>query len=482
VEINHDNYKQKYLLYKQNLYEFARFFLKHFLTSEVPDFHLETYSLIPHKERIALAAPRGHAKSTIVSVFYPLWLALFGRRKDITIISASETLATEWLRKIKQELENNQLLLGLFGDLKSDKWTESHIILNNPWRVNIRARGGGGQIRGFRPDCVILDDIESDESVASEEQRKKLKNWMYSACLNTLLPKGQLIMIGTILHPSSLLSECLTSDNGWEKRVLKAYKDGIQEPGHELWPAMWPHKRLQERKREIGTWAFEREFMNNPLSDESSPIKAHQIREWAELPKQYSAVITVDPAYSDDEKADYKVASLVAIDQNMNRYLVTYIRTHESIGTFQDSIINLWLQNKLTVSGLGIPNQGVEKGFFDSFMRKCESRKINPPICELKNNYISTATQVSVRNKTRRIIAALQPLFEGGKYYINKKHSEAKDELLAIGSSRWDDIVDTLAYAEQIIQPYFVDAPVEKVDRYGIPLKDEFQKTTNYGL
>ncbi len=474
-----NSYKKKYLTYKQNLYEFVSFFLKHYLTSNIPQFHMETYKAIPYRERLVLAAPRGSAKSTIVSVFYPLWLALFGRRKDITIISASETLAIEWLRKIKAEIESNQLILSLFGDLRSDKWTESHIILSNPWRVNIRARGAGGQIRGFRPDCVILDDIETDESVESEDQRRKLRMWLFSACLNTLLPKGQLIMIGTILHPLSLLNDCLTSDNGWEKRIYTAYKDGIQEAGHELWPEMWSHEKLQIRKREIGTWAFQREYMNNPVSDATSPIKSHNIREWVELPKQYSAVITVDPAYSDDEKADWKTASLIAIDQNMNRYLVTYVRTHEPIGTFQDSIINLWLQHKLTVTGVGIPNQGVEKGFFSSFLKKCEQRKITPPVVELKNTFVNTATQVSSRNKTRRIVAALQPIFQSGKYYIHKEHVEAKEELLTIGSSRWDDIVDTMAYAESIIQPFFAEQAEEKVNRYGEPVKREL--ANNYG-
>lgn len=479
MEENYANYKQKYLTYKQNLFEFVSFFLKHFLTSEIPEFHMTTYKSLPHKERLVLAAPRGHAKSTIVSVFYPLWLALFGRRTDITIISASETLAVEWLRKIKMELESNQMILELFGDLRSDKWTESHIILKNQWRVNIRARGAGGQIRGFRPDCVILDDIETDESVESEDQRKKLKQWLYSACLNTLLPKGQLIMIGTILHPLSLLNDCLTADNGWEKRIYRAYDDGIQEAGHELWEKMWSHEKLQVRKREIGTWAFQREYMNNPTSDETSPIKSHHIRNWVELPKQYSAVITVDPAYSDDEKADYKVASLIAVDQNMNRYLVTYVRTHESTGTFMDSIINLWLNNKNFVTGVGIPNQGVEKSFFTSFMTKCEQRKLYPPVVELKNTFVNTTTQVSTRNKTRRIIASLQPLFESGKYYINEKHVEAKEELLTIGSSRWDDLVDTMAYAEQIIQPFFFEAKDEEVNRYGEPVIK--QRAGNYG-
>ena len=111
--------------------QFVQFFLDKHLTSGVPEFHRELYKLLPSAPRLALATPRGHGKSTICSVFYPLWLALFEKRQDITIISASESLAIEWLRKIKRELEYNPEIRLFFGDLKSDKWTENHIILNN---------------------------------------------------------------------------------------------------------------------------------------------------------------------------------------------------------------------------------------------------------------------------------------------------------------------------------------------------------------
>jgi len=442
---------------KGSFIEFSRFFLSHYLTSDIPPFHIEIYDLVPKVNRLVIASPRGHGKSTILSVFYPLWLALFGLKKDICIISASETLATEWLRKIKHELDNNAKLRAFFGDLKSDKWTETHIVLNNPWRVNIRARGAGGQIRGFRPDCIVCDDIETDESVQSEEQRKKLKEWLFKACLNTLLPEGQFVLIGTIIHPLSVLADLLAIDNGWEKKKYQAYKDGIQEAGNELWKELWSHDKLQARKKEIGSWAFASEYMNNPVSNESIPIKESHIRYWKELPSQLSLVIAVDPAYSDDESADYKVASLVGLDPQMNRYLVHYIRTHIPIGEFQDAVINLWQSNRTTCTSLGIPNAGTEKGFYDSFLRKCEERKVYPPIQELKNVFTNTATQVSARSKKARIIAALQPLFEQGKYYISPDHIEAREELLTIGESRWDDVVDTLAYAEQILQPVFME-------------------------
>lgn len=459
---------------RNNLEAFAVVFFEHLLKDKVPEFHKEIYRLLPVEDRLVLAAPRGFAKSTIVCVIYALWLALFQKRKDICIISASETLAVELLRKIKRELESNMLLLAAFGDTHSEKWTESHIILRNG--VEIRAKGAGGQIRGFRPDCLLLDDIETDESVESEEQRKKLKEWLFKACLNTLLPEGQLIIIGTVIHPLSVLADLLEIDNGWTKRKYQAYIDGIEAEGNELWKDARPHAWLQQRKAEIGSFAFASEFLNNPVADESSPIKPENIRYWKSLPEQYSGVIAVDPAYSDDTKADFKVASLVLIDQNYCRYLAHYIRTHDPLGEFQDAILNLWQSNKLTVTAIGIPNSGVEKSFYDSFLKKCEERKLYPPVVELQNVYVNAKTSVSTRNKKSRIVAALQPLFQQGKYYIHDSHIEAREELITIGSSRWDDVVDTMAYAEQIITPAFYD------NKSGTDDTPEVRMTADYGF
>lgn len=438
---------------------FAKEFLPHLLTSDVPDFHLEMYKLLPKEKRLVMAAPRGFAKSTISSVIYPIWLACVGNplKKDVCIVSASETLAIEMMRRIKRELEGNKKIHEWFGKgkhLKTEKWSESHFITKTG--VQFRARGAGGQIRGFRPDCLILDDIETDELVESEEQRKKLKEWLFKACLNTLLPHGQFILIGSIIHPLSLLNDLLVIDNGWTKRKYQAYKDAVQEKGQELWPALWPHEKLQQRKREIGSFAFSSEYLNNPIADETAPVKPHQIRYWKELPEQLSLVIAVDPAYSEDPNADYKVAALVGIDQNLNRYLIQYIRTHCQTGEFINLTLNLWMMNKGKCTAVGVPSSGVEKQFFKSFVDAAHARKIYPPMQELKNSFV-TQTGTSVRAKKSRITAALQPLFEAGKYYIHESHIEALDELLTIGSSRWDDLVDAMCYAEQLLTPVFMD-------------------------
>ncbi len=469
-------------LFKKELEEdFEKFILFSFdddLTGRIPQFHVDIYNLLVNEKRLCLAAPRGFAKSMICSVFYPAWLATYKKAKDICIISASENLAIELLRKIRTCIESNPAYIDLYGDMRSSKWTENQLILSNG--VTIRAKGAGGQIRGFRPDVLVLDDIETDESVESEEQRKKLKNWLFKACLNTLLPDGQFILVGTLIHPLSVLNDLLQTPNDWTKRRLTAYVDGVEKEGHELWAESRPHSWLQQRKKEIGSWAFAAEFMNDPRADGSAPIKQEQLRYWEKLPAQYSGVITVDPAYSEDEKADFKVASLILIDSNNNRYLSHYIRTHAPQGEFIDAILNLYEQNKGVLTGVGIPNSGVEKSFYTSVLKRAGERKIYPPFVELKNTFIS-ASGAKATNKKQRIIAALQPIFEQGRYYIHANHHEARDELLTIGYSRWDDIVDTLAYAEQILTPNFQE-PEKTTGRYGEMLESEKpQQRNDYG-
>jgi len=471
--------RANYDIFKTDVKEFAKFFFPHLLTSKIPVFHKEIYKILPQHKYLAIAAPRGHAKTTIGLIIYPIWFSLFKKTGDISIYSASEDFVLrEITGKIKREFENNQWIKYFWGDLKSNKWADSYFVLSN----GVAFEGGGitGQLRGGRRALIGLDDLENIETVQSEEQRNKLKQRINKELIPKLLPDGQMIYLGTIIHQLAYLKQLIDMpNNGWEKRIYRAYPSGIEKEGGELWPDLYSHNELQDRKKKQGSAAFASEYQNSPVADETAPIKPDQIRYWTELPKQYSCVIAIDPAYSEDESADFKVASAVAIDQGHNRYLLEYIRTHVPIGEFQDGIINMYLRYKGVLTGLGIPFGGTEKAFYESFLRRCEERKVYPPVIELKNVVTGSHTFRGATNKKTRIIAALQPLFEQGKYYIHANHQEAQEELLTIGFSRWDDVVDTLAYAEQILQPVYYE--VNKTDEVARDEQPIARGTTGYG-
>lgn len=444
--------------FKSDLYTFATFFFPHLLGKASADFHKTIYQdLTAGHKYLALEIFRGAGKSTINLIIKPIHFAIFKPIGDITLVSKSESFVlNEVNRKIKAEFEGNERLRAVFGDLTTSKWSETYFVLKNG--IAFEGLGIGGQLRGGRRGLIVLDDLEDEETAISEEQRDKLKRRIGKEIAPKLLPEGELIYVGTPVHQLCYLHQVInTPNNGWKKRIFPAYVDGVQQEGCEAWKEMFPHSRLQEFKNTWGTNYFSSEYLCNPVVGENCPIKEEQIRTWTELPQQYSCVIAVDPAYSEDASADYKVASVVAIDQAGNRYLLEYIRTHDSIGEFQDQIIQLYRRHKTFLTGVGIPNSGVEKAFFDSFSNKCMEQKCSMPVIELKNAFTRSGSGTTIRNKTMRVIAALQPLFQQGRYYIAPHHMEAREELLTIGSSKNDDIVDTLAYAEQILQPIYYE-------------------------
>jgi len=321
--------------------------------------------------------------------------------------------------------------------------------------VEIRALGAGGQTRGWRPDLFILDDLETDESVSSGDQRKKLKEWLNKAVIGTLLPEGQIVAIGTILHHDSLLQNILDSPIGWQTQFYQAYIDAIQDDEHVLWTEQFSHKQLQERKAIQGSWAFSSEYLNIPVSQDDAAFQPDNLRFYTDLPDKYSMVVALDPAYTEGSQSDYKVAVAIARDSENNRYLVDYVATRKPIGDYMQGAFNLIMKYKGKITTVGMP-AGREIEFWNKFVEFCASKGQFFNFKELKHTS-SIATGMSVKGKEARIVASLQGLFQQGKYYLKKSHELAIDQLFTFPRGKHDDVIDAMSYAEQIIQPVYFD-------------------------
>jgi hypothetical protein len=134
----------------------------------------------PQREgrNLALAAPRGHAKSTIQSLILPLHSILYGREKYIVILSATLKQSQQRLAAIAAQLKTNQALRRMFGEAErmGGRFSATSI---EAFGARIDAYSAGSEFRGAlhketRPTHVILDDAEDSESVESGEQRAKL--------------------------------------------------------------------------------------------------------------------------------------------------------------------------------------------------------------------------------------------------------------------------------------------------------------------
>ena len=205
-----------------NGYEyFVNTYFPHYVrSSEKSELHEFLFSRLPEilqqPEGIneADAAPRGEAKSTLVTRLFSLWTVITGAKKFIVIAMDSIDQAYPMLEAIKAELEFNPRLKTDFPEMcgQGRVWQAGTIVTAS--NVKIQVFGSGKKMRGmvhgaFRPDLAILDDIENDEMVRNPDQRDKLEMWLKQ----TVLPLGavgtkfDVIYIGTILHYDSVLTD-----------------------------------------------------------------------------------------------------------------------------------------------------------------------------------------------------------------------------------------------------------------------------------
>lgn len=278
---------------------------------EDPAFHDEMLALMydPHP-RVAMMAFRGAAKSTLLEE-YVLLSALFKELLFPLVIGPKWESACERLAPMRNELENNDALVDLFGDQKASPWSMDELGLSNG--VKIQAIGAGQSMRGKkhndeRPDCAVIDDLEDEENIATEESRRKLDRWLNGTLLPALHPtRGKVRFVGTAIHPKSLIiRKC--EDPLWKSRVFPIINIDL-ETGEEksAWPARFPMEWIDKLKQSYlnsGNYIeFEQEYMCRAEDVAGKPFQPSMIKVQPAPVANLPVYIFVDPARSVKEKS-----------------------------------------------------------------------------------------------------------------------------------------------------------------------------------
>lgn len=384
---------------------FCRYYLSDYFFAEPAAFHCELSELVDRSERFAGAAPREHAKSTVVGFAKPIHSIVYNLRRFIILIRDSNDVARQALDDIRQELESNERILEDFGDLiGSRKWAEDEFVTSNG--VKVLGRGRGQTMRGLRykqhrPDLVIADDLEDDESVDSRVQRDKLERWILRAVLGAIGPAGSFFMIGTVIHHDSVLVRFLKRSNVFQTRVWRA----VQDNGKPLWPARWPLKRLEAKKLELGARHFATEFMNDPANEEDaifSPSGWRRFEDADVAGVRMDKVAAIDPAIGLKQKNDD--TGLAVVGGNDGRYYVMKLRLKKLKIQQQVDLVFATCREEP-----GLLKFGFETVAYQDALKQLveeESRKLNLQVPAVAVDDISS-------DKIRRI-GRLAPLVEQG--------------------------------------------------------------------
>lgn len=485
---------------------FGRAYLPHYFGRESPAFHekldtmwtngvLKNYDPITDKSKIekangsrmATAAPRGHAKSTNFTFKDTIHAIIYEYKHYAIIISDSTEQAEGFLEDIKAELEDNPNIVEDFGNLKGKSWKAGSIVTSTGIKVD--ALGSGKKIRGrknknWRPDLIVLDDIENDENVNTSDQRKKLDNWFKKAVSKAGDTYTDIMYIGTILHYDSLLSNVLknpsykvqkyqaiiewaVNESLWEeweklytnlfdedhentaKIFFEANKEEMLLGTKVLWEDKLPYYDLMVMRVSEGVASFNSELQNEPIDPDSALFNEewfdyYEDGEFDFKSDEFIFIGANDPSLGKNKRSDTSAIINLALSMKTGYMYVVKasIEKRKPDVIIQDAIdMSAALKREY---GKGFYKFGVEVVQFQYFFKEVMAQRGREageylPIEEIQN----------VKNKELRI-ESLQPFIKNGFIKFNRKHKTLINQLLEYPMGKNDDAPDCLEMAVRL--------------------------------
>lgn len=398
--------------------------------------------------------PRGFAKTTIAGNAVPLYDILYGEQPFAVYVSETATHAQMQMENIKRELESNELIRAVFGELRPKRddpgrWAQD--AFETTTGMAMAARGRGGQIRGLkhgphRPKKIIFDDLEDKESVSTEEQRKKTRTWFYGdvmPALPELDAEATIIGLGTLLHQDALLTY-LERDPQWT-----VVKFGVRDrQGAWVWPENINQQKYDVKRRsavlagELSTFIME--YDNKFQSEESAKFRQDMFT-YAEPPHRSELQVAVycDPAIGEGPSADKFVVCAVGIEPRGTIWVLDMfsgrgLSPREQVDKYFEFLLR-WRPQKA-----GIESNAYQKALVHLVREEMFRKKFYMEITPVRN---ATA-------KNQRINGILQPRYAAGYVRHVRRFGDLESQLIDFPNGKHDDAPDAVAGGVALLDPY----------------------------
>lgn len=256
-------------------------------------------------------------------------------RKETCYITNTFTLAKVQIAKVTEEIEANDLIKEKLNPYNKASIGETAIKTETGSTLHVR--GKDSMIRGLHVGACLCDDMPDESSLYSDEQREKLKELLKGTIEPIVEPYGYFLVTGTPYSSApNELYQVLKAD----KRFYCFEYPILFPDGRPLAPDRYTFEQILDKKEELGTIVFNREYLVVPISDTStifpyeylmrSIIGMETIRFASSIddfPFKLTRVhIGVDFAVSGNIGADYTVYSVWGKDAMDNYYLLYYYR------------------------------------------------------------------------------------------------------------------------------------------------------------
>jgi phage terminase large subunit-like protein len=297
----------------------------------------------PAETRDAYIAPRNMGKSTWWFLILPMWAAAHGHVRFAAAFAASATQAETHLASFKKEIDGNELLRRDYKSLCTPARrpsgsnvadTQSMFIADNGFVFAARGIDSsnlGMKVGERRPDLILCDDIEPDESSYSLDLARKRRTTLVDAIL-PLNVYARVVISGTVTMPGSIVHQLVKHARGvetapWiaEEGFAAHYTPPIIKTagGYErsVWPAKWPLSYLKSIEH---TRSFAKNYANDPMGADGDLWTPDDFRyPGAEgVDPVTHMMLSIDPAVTAKKGSDFTAMAVVSWSAQRRRCTV----------------------------------------------------------------------------------------------------------------------------------------------------------------
>jgi hypothetical protein len=460
-------------LYEEEPLLWGKAFFDHHFRLLTPYFHEKILSLCMTEMRLAVASPRGSAKTTIILFLYLIYSLCFKKRHFPLIVSNTFKKAAEALETIKSEFRHNEKLRENFPiEIIRDSYGDSIFQHSDGFRQRVLCKGAEqiGSVRGekfgaYRPDLILVDDLEDDEMVKNPDRRRDLKDVYEEALMEAGEPGvTQVIVDGTILHDDSLLADLVAKDLYPQYRKIK-YKARYEYEGitYSLWPERWTVHDLNEEEK-LNPSRFAKEKQNDPVSGMMSSIKRDDFRYWtiennrailfnksSMVAHNYDlmdcfAAISCDLAWEEKRSSDFSVIMPGFLTPGSDLLIETYI-CKKGLRPSEIEEILFTMETRLrALTGTTVPI-GFEKAKLEKVIRHLLRQAMKK-----RNHWLSFKDLEWITDKNERILSKLEPRYNQHSIYHRRGMGDYEHQLLRVPHGTHDDLPDAAQGLTQLLK------------------------------
>jgi hypothetical protein len=473
------------------------FFPERFSMPFAENVHGEIFKLIDGPDnKVAIAAPRGWGKTSVVALAFMARYILFRQTGFICYINKSHDAASLQTENLRRELVTNKAIKQIFGPVKptaADGAEFDEVFSKKAfvaYDTLVWPRGAGQQVRGVlfkndRPGLIVIDDLEDPEKIENDEIRRRWYEWLYADVIKAV-PRmhrnWKIVYIDTLKHEDSVLQKLLDSPE-WASVRLEACDDNFNPTAPHFMSKEAIEKEWLEHCNSGQTDVFFRELRNLPISTKDAAFQ-----------KDYFHYYNVPNDFNRKENDLNLLEAEVQTNQNIETVVILDPAKTVKIHSAESAIIGVGID--LTNARLYVRDAISEKMYPDEIYDALFGMgvRLNAKVLGIEETSLNEFIKQPIKNemfrrgsffelvwlkarggmKKEHRIKELVPYYRGGYIYHNATCAtmrKLESQLLMFPRSALWDLMDCLAYIVEML---------ELGERYFSPREDPHDTEAEY--